>query len=422
MPRRLPDWLDSANELFQSRYPGYSGRRRPVHVVYGGAHLFKSDTCAKLGKIARNALSEFAPDASALANILDLDPKIADTVYARVVHKIETEPIEDYRVDFEDGFGYRSDQEEDAAAIACANATSQAMKNGTLPPFFGIRIKPLSDACKDRSVRTLDLFLKTLGKAPQNFVVTLPKVTIPEQVRALVELLDSYGGMRMEIMIETPQALKNIPALIDAADSSCASLHFGPYDYTASLGITGQSQHLLHPACDHARCVMQVEAAGLDVCLSDGPTNILPITMHKGQNLTDEQKAENQRAVHDAWRLHYKHVRHVLTAGYYQGWDLHPAQLPIRYAAVYSFFLEGLDAAAARLRNFIGQTAQASTVGAVFDDAATGQGLLNHFLRAAYSGAIIEDDVPRLTGLTMDEIRLGSFARIMDARQQTERN
>jgi citrate lyase beta subunit len=419
--RRLPDWLDSANENFQSAYPGFSGRRQPVHTVYGGAHLFKADTCAKLGKIARNAFKEYAPDASVLAHVLHLDSKIADVVYKRVAHKLETEAIEDYRVDFEDGFGYRSDKEEDEAAVACADATAAAINDGLLPPFFGIRIKALSQACADRSVRTLDLFLKTLGKTPENFVVTLPKVTIPEQVRALVELLDGYGGMRIELMIETPQALRDIPALIDAGDSSCSSLHFGPYDYTASLGITGQSQHLLHPACDFARSAMQVETAGLDVTLSDGPTNILPLAIHKGQNLIQEQKDANVQSIHSAWRLHYKHVRHALTCGYYQGWDLHPAQLPIRYAAVYAFFLEGLDSAALRLRNFIGETAQATTSGAVFDDAATGQGLLNHFLRAVYSGAVAEDDVPKLTSLTVDEIRLGSFARIMDQRLRIEK-
>jgi citrate lyase beta subunit len=420
--RCLPDWLNHANEKFQSKYSGFSGRRQPVHVVYGGAHLFKADTCSKLGKIARNSFAEYAPDAAAFARTFDLDASIAATVYERVVHKLETEPIEDYRVDFEDGFGYRSDQEEDEAAVASAHATAAAMKNSLLPPFFGIRIKPLSRACEDRSVRTLDLFLKALGKTPENFVVTLPKVTIPEQVRALVELLDSYGGIRIELMIETPQALRNIPALIEAAGMNCSGVHFGPYDYTASLGITGQNQHLLHPACHFARWTMQVETAGLDVTLSDGPTNILPLAIHKGQNLTEAQKSENAEAIHSAWGLHYKNVRHALTCGYYQGWDLHPAQLPVRYAAVYAFFVEGLDAAARRLRNFIGETAQATTVGAVFDDAATGQGLVNHFLRAVYSGAISEADVPKFTGLTMDEIRLGSFARIMDARLRVQKD
>jgi citrate lyase beta subunit len=423
---RRPEWLDYANASFAGAYPGLSGRRQPVHVVYGGAHLFKSDTCRKLGKLAQNALADYVPTADALSHLLDLPERIASTVHGRVAKKLAQEAVEDYRIDFEDGFGYRSDEEEDAAASASARETAEAMKEGLLPPFFGIRIKPLTEESQDRSIRTLELYLTTLhgasgGRTPDNFVVTLPKITVPEQVRALVRILDHYGGMRMEAMIETPHALRNVPALMEEGDSSCSALHFGPYDYMSSLGISGASQHLMHPACDFARCQMQVDAAGLDVHLSDGPTNILPILTHRGSNLSEEQKAVNRRMVHEAWKLHYKHVRHALECGYYQGWDLHPAQLPVRYAAVHTYFLESMDAAGMRLRNFIGQTAQATTAGTVFDDAATGQGLLNHFLRAVYSGALAEEDVEMLSGLTMEELRLGSFTRIMESRKEVGR-
>ena len=422
MTLRLPDWLDHANARFATAYPGLSGRRQPVHVVYGGAQLFKADTCRKLGRLAQSAFAEHAPNADAMANLLGIPERIAGAVHNRVARKLASEAVEDYRIDFEDGFGYRSNEEEDAAAVSSARETAIAMKEDLLPPFFGIRIKPLTEESQERSIRTLGLYLDTLhkasgGKIPETFVVTLPKITVPEQVRALVKLLDGFGGMRMEAMIETPQALRSIPALMKAADSSCSALHFGPYDYTASLGITGASQHLMHPACDFARCLMQVDAAGLDVNLSDGPTNILPVAIHRGTNLTDEQQEENRRAVHEAWKLHYKHVRHALECGYYQGWDLHPAQLPVRYAAVYTFFLEGMDASALRLRNFMAQTAQATLAGSVFDDAATGQGLLNHFLRAVYSGALEEEDVEGLSGLSMEELRTGSFARIIEARR-----
>jgi citrate lyase beta subunit len=362
-----------------------------------------------------------------MARLLDIPGHIAAAVHHRVTRKLANEAVEDYRIDFEDGFGYRSNEEEDATAVSSAHETAIAMKEGLLSPFFGIRIKPFTEESQERSIRTLGLYLDALhkasgGKTPEDFVVTLPKITIPEQVQALVKVLDGYGGMRMEAMIETPHALRNIPALMEAADSSCSALHFGPYDYTASLGITGASQHLMHPACDFARCQMQVDAAGLDVNLSDGPTNILPVAIHRGVNLSEEQKAENRHAIQGAWKLHYKHVRHALACGYYQGWDLHPAQLPVRYAAVYTFFLEGMDASALRLRNFMAQTAQATLVGSVFDDAATGQGLLNHFLRAVYSGALEEEDVAGLSGLSMDELRSGSFARIIEARRaKTER-
>jgi len=114
--------------------------------------------------------------------------------------------------------------------------------------------------------------------------------------------------------------------------------------------------------------------------------------------------------------MHFDDVRHSLEGGFYQGWDLHPAQLVTRYAALYSFFLEGIDAAGARLSNFIGKGAQATLIGDVFDDAATGQGLLNFFLRGINSGAITEDEALEMTGLTADELRTRSFVKILRAR------
>jgi len=167
-----------------------------------------------------------------------------------------------------------------------------------------------------------------------------------------------------------------------------------------------------HPACDFAKHVMQVTLAGTGVWLSDGATTVLPIGPHraaKGGSLTALQQQENRAAVHRAWRLHHDNVRHSLITAFYQGWDLHPAQLPPRYAAVYTFFLEGLHSAAERLRNFIVQAAQATLIGGFFDDAATGQGLLNYFLRAIACGAVTEDETTTLTGLTPDELRTRSF-------------
>jgi len=121
--------------------------------------------------------------------------------------------------------------------------------------------------------------------------------------------------------------------------------------------------------------------------------------------------------VHHAWRLHAKHVRHSLETGFYQGWDLHPAQLPSRYATVYAFFMDGLEAASERLRTFVDRAAQATLVGDVFDDAATGQGLLNYFLRAMNCGAITEAEAVQMSGLTAAELRGRSFARILHARR-----
>ena len=121
--------------------------------------------------------------------------------------------------------------------------------------------------------------------------------------------------------------------------------------------------------------------------------------------------------MHRAWKIHFDHVRHSLVHAYYQGWDLHPAQLPTRYAAVYSFFLEGLEAASRRLKSFTEKAAQATLLGDVFDDAATGQGLLNFFLRGLGCGAITEEEAAA-TGLSLDEMKTRSFVAILEGRRR----
>jgi hypothetical protein len=196
--------------------------------------------------------------------------------------------------------------------------------------------------------------------------------------------------------------------------------HFGTYDYTAACGITAAHQHMLHPACDFAKHVMQVALAGTAVRMSDGATNVMPVGPHRSSTtLTPAQRHENTQVVHRAWRLHAQHTRHSLATGFYQGWDLHPAQLPARFATVYAFFLEGLGAASERLRNFVDKAAQATLVGEVFDDAATGQGLLNYFLRALNCGAITEAEAVARSGLTLDELRGRSFVAILENRRKT---
>lgn len=380
------DNLTSANLDFARRYPGESARRQPIHTFYGGAHLFRSDTCRKLGTLAERALTEHAPDPATLAQTLGIPSDLAETVYARVIEKLRNEPIENFHIDFEDGYGIRPNDEEDAAARAAAEQVALGMTLGTLPPFLGIRIKPLSEEWKARAFRTLNLFLDGL-RTPPNFVVTLPKITVPEQVTALADALEPFPGVGIELMIETPQSVLLLPKLVEAARGRCTAVHFGAYDYTASLGITAARQHLLHPACDFARSMMQVQLAGTGVWLVDGGTNVLPLP---------------SGSVHGAWKLHYDAVRHGLDNGFYQGWDLHPAQLPARFAAVYAFFLEGREAASERLRNFVAQAARATQVAGVFDDAATGQGLLNYFRRAANCGAIPESDLP-------EQLRSGSI-------------
>jgi hypothetical protein len=223
-------------------------------------------------------------------------------------------------------------------------------------------------------------------------------------------------------MVETTQALIGpdgvcpLPAFLKACQGRCVGAHLGTYDFTASCNITAAHQVMRHPWCDLAKGMMLLALAGTGVFLSDGATNVMPVGPHRGKDLSAEQQAANLRAVHSVWRLTHDNIRHSLIGGYYQGWDLHPAQLPVRYAASYAFFLEGLSQAADRLRNFIGKAAQATLSGDVFDDAATGQGLLNYFLRALNCGAIRLADLEE-TGLTQEDVALRSFAKILDARR-----
>ena len=422
---------------FAKLYPGETGRRQPVHTVYGGAHLFKSDTAVRLGQLAVRSFETFAPDADAFGNALDLPQHMRDTIYDRVGEKLAREAVEDFRIDFEDGYGLRPEAEEDGHAASAAEEVAKGMAAGTLSPFIGIRIKTFSEELHARSIRTLDLFLTTLvaatgGKWPDNFVVTLPKIVTPEQVTALADIFDEIepklglapDTLKMEMMIETTQSIITadgqmaMPRLFDAARGRCTAAHFGTYDYTASCSITAAYQDMLHPACNFARSMMQVSFGGTGVWLSDGATNIMPVAPNRGPDLTAEQIAENNRVVHRAWKLHYDHCRHSLANAFYQGWDLHPAQLPTRYAAVFTFFLEGLDTAAERLRNFIKTAARATLVRDVFDDAATGQGLLNYFVRAVNCGALSEVEALDLTGLRVDDFRSRSFGRIVGDKQK----
>ena len=431
----LLDSLHAANLAFVALHPGDPPRRQPVHVVYGGGHLVRADTAAKLGEVARRAMAEYAPDPAALDQALGLGA-LAEPVYARVTEKLAREPVEDFRIDFEDGYGTRPDADEDRDVTNAAREVAKGHQAGTLPEFIGIRIKPLTEELRVRSIRTLRIFLGTLlgeaGELPENLVLTLPKVTIPEQVSVFAGLLAGLehelglddGVLRFEVMVETPQLVMDangrsaLPALIPAAKGRLQAAHFGTYDYTASMGITAAHQRMRHPVCEHAKRVMQAAYAGTGVWLSDGSTAILPVPVHSSREgaLTPAQRAENRAGVHAAWRLHADDVRHSLAGGFYQGWDLHPAQLVSRYAALFEFFLQGLDAAGERLRNFVAKAAQATLVGDVFDDAATGQGLLNYFLRAVQTGAVTEASAVEMSQLTVDEIRARSFVAILKNR------
>jgi citrate lyase beta subunit len=363
--------LDDTDTMLQRAYPGEADGRQPVHTVYVPADRFRADVIGDWSDQAMGALNAHPP--------LPFRESLRD----RVLEKLAREPIEDLRVDFEDGYRVRDDGREDADA----RAAGEAMRVGPMPPFLGIRCKSLEAATRRRAVRTLDVFLDALGVPPSGFVVTLPKVSAPEQVAAMSSLCDALerahglpaGRLRFEVQVETPAAVlgsdgvATVAGLIRAGNGRLSGLHFGTYDYTAACGIAAGYQSMEHPAADHAKAVMQVAAAGTGIRLSDGSTNVLPV----GDRAT----------VHAAWELHARLVRRSLERGFYQGWDLHPGQLPTRYAATYGFYRDGCAAASVRLAAYLGSE---GSVAGVLDEPATARALIGFLRRGRDCGALDE--------------------------------
>ncbi len=410
--------------------------RAPVHVIYGGAHLYRRGSAEKLGTIARAAMDTWGKDDRTFGRVVGLtDETFAGELARRVRDKLERDPVEKSCIDFEDGYGLRSDEEEDAEAGRAAGELACEPPSHT--PLVGIRIKALGALTARRGIRTLDIFLTTLATmarfdVPEGFTVTLPKIARCAEVAALADVLETLeqtlgiarGRIGIELMVETPRSLVDeqgrvaLPALVGAANGRCVAVHLGAYDLTASLGVTAGEQRLDHPACDVARLLMQMSLAGTGVEVVDGATTVLPIARHRelpDVPLTDAQRATNAGDILSAWGLHAAAVRRALGLGIYSGWDLHPAQLPARYGAVYAFFLAERKAMTARLRGFVAKATQATRSGQVFDDAATGQGLLEFFVRGVASGALDDDDVVA-TGLSAAELSGRSFAQIIAAR------
>jgi citrate lyase beta subunit len=371
--------LAATDAMLRARYPGEPVDRQPVHTVYVPADRYHAGLVPRWAARARAALAAHASTAADLG--------VTPDVYDRMRAKLDREPIEDLRIDFEDGYGHRSDAEEDETARIAAMALLDSLASGTAAPFAGLRVKSLEAATRRRAVRTLDVFLEALGAPPPGFVVTLPKVSAVDQVAAMVALCERLeevhglrSALRFEVQVETPAAIlgadgaATVARMIGVADGRCAGLHFGTYDYSAACGIAAQYQSLAHPAADHAKAVMQVAAAGTGVRLVDGSTNVLPVG--------------DREAVHAAWRLHSELVRRALERGFYQGWDLHPAQLPTRYTATYGFYRDGLAQARRRLDDYRDRLA-----GAVLDEPATARALTGFLRRRLSCGAFDEAEV-----------------------------
>ena len=389
--------LGTADRALAEGYPGDRPGRQPVHTAYVPADRYQPGLPAQWGSQALDALAEWAPDPAGFAAAMALPPGLAAGVLPLVRAKLAAEPVEDLRLDFEDGYGHRGDEAEDADAMLAAGALVVAVAAGSAPPFTGLRCKSLEPATRRRAIRTLDIFLAGLltgGPLPPGFTVTLPKVTSAEQVGAMAHLCrwleEEHGLARrrltFEIQVETPQVILGadgtavVARCVHAADDRLSGLHYGTYDYSASLGIAAAYQSMDHPAADHARAVMQVAAAGTGVRLSDGSSSILP-----------DGSREDVMA---AWRLHSRLVRRSLERGFYQGWDLHPAQLASRYAATYAFFREGMPAACARLRRIAG-----AVQGGRLEEPATARALAGYLVRGLDCGAISPAEVATLSGL-----------------------
>lgn len=393
----LDEQLRDADAELAARFPGERPVRQPVHTVYVPADRYDSDLVPRWRSEALDVLAQHCSGATDLGDAFGLRPDLAEGLHGRLRDKLEREAIEDLRIDFEDGYGARADEEEDAAVDAAAQSLLQAIDTGRATAFSGIRFKSFEAPTRARGVRTFARFVEAVtrdGRLPDGFVVTFPKVTSVEQVEAMVVACEQIeqgvgltpGAISFEIQIETPQAICGLDGsalvarMVHASGNRCTALHYGTYDYSASCGIAAAYQSMEHPAADHAKAVMQVAAAGTGVHLSDGSTNILPVG-----------SSEQVRA---AWRLHSRLVRRSLERGYYQGWDLHPAQLPSRFLATYAFYREGLEAACVRLKNYVGQVDSG-----VMDEPATARALSDFVVRALDCGATEEQEVHHLTGL-----------------------
>ena len=395
--RELDARLADADAALAAQFPGDHAGRQPIHTVYVAADRYHPALVRDWGA---EALATLEAHQRLFAELVG-----DDEIEARVRRKLAAEPIEDLRIDFEDGYGKRPDATEDRDAATAGAALARSLAEGSAPPFSGIRIKSLEAPTRRRAVRTFITFIDALagaGASLDAFVTTLPKVTSVEQVEAMVHLCERAEAeagaqrLRFEIQVETPQSILSpdgaalVARMVHASAGRCTALHYGTYDYSAFCGIAAPYQSMAHPAADHAKLVMQAAAAGTGVRLSDGSTNVLPVGDDAG--------------VRRGWQLHLELVRRSLERGYYQGWDLHPAQLPSRYAATFAFYRDGLTDAQRRLRDYFEHVGSE-----ILDEPATVRALADYALRALHCGAATPEEVGKATGL--DAARLTELAR-----------
>lgn len=398
--------LAADDAAFARAYPGEPATRQPVHTCYVPADRAAAGTPRAWGDDALAVMAAHCADATALAEITGCTEDAAAAVLPRVRAKLGTQPVEDLRVDFEDGYGLRPDDEEDDDATT-AGTTLAAWRDDAAAPFVaGVRVKGLQAETRARGLRTLQLVVAAAVRAgglPGRFVVTWPKITSVAQVQAAVLVAERVeaandlppGTMRLELQVEMPQAVlgadgtATVAACVQAGDGRVEGLHYGTYDFSAALGVGPLDQALDHPLADHAKAVVQLAAAQTGVRVSDGSTNVLPVG--------------DAPAVRGALALHARLVTRAQARALRQGWDLHPGQLVTRYAATFLALRAELDAGAARLRAYAVRTADADAP-QVLDEPATAQALAAAVLRGVDCGAVDLDEAVGLTGCSPEQL------------------
>ncbi|HLS15288.1 MAG TPA: aldolase/citrate lyase family protein [Beutenbergiaceae bacterium] len=392
--------LAGTDEYLARAYPGPDASRQPVHTVYVPADRYRAGLAREWGQQALSALED-AGGIEAFLESIGISAPGRAALAERVATKLAVEPVEDLRIDFEDGYtGHGS--AEDQTALDAARGLRAEMESGQATPFVGIRFKSLERDTRERGLRTLDLFLTTLarsGPLPAGLELTLPKVKTPAQVAAMARVCAALEGalalptgrLRFEVQVETPQAIlaadgtAAVAQMVHAGSGRVSALHYGTYDYSASLGIAARYQSMEHRVADHAKAVMQLAAADTGVRLSDGSTNILPVG--------------DREQIQHGWAVHARLVRRSLEHGYYQGWDLHPGQLPSRFAATYAFYREGLAEAAGRLGAYL-----SGGQGAVLDEPATARALAWFLRRGLDCGAVEATELHQQAGLVPEDL------------------
>ena len=426
-PGRLPDAALAALEQALApldgwtarRWPGGSGAGQPAHTVYVPADRAEPGVCARWGREALAALDEHAPGPQTLAIATGLPGDEVEAAWPLLRTTLAQRPVEDLRIDLEDGYGPHDDDAEDADAdAAVAVLLAEAAADGG-PRRCGVRHRSLEASTRARAVRTLDRVIGGLAEAggpPDGFVLTLPKVVHVDQVSAygaLLRVLEVAHGLdedalRFEIQVETPQAILaadgRVPLgpMLDAAGGRVVGLHYGTYDYSAAMGVPAAEQRADHPVAQTAKAVMRLAAAGTGVEVSDGSTNRLPVG--------------DRETVHAHWRVHADLVLGALADGVRQGWDLHPAQLVTRHLVTTVATRRALPDATSRLRAYLGAGSSVVAPGApgsggpssapsTLDEPATAQALAADVVRAVDRGAADEWAVEESCGVPLTRLR-----------------